>query len=160
VIDVGAGASNLIDSLATLGFSDLSVLDISPAALDLSRRRLGANALVTWLAADLLEWVPTRRYDVWHDRAVLHFLVGSEIERYRRTLRRALAPGGAAIIATFAPDGPERCSGLPVTRYSADELTAMLGAGFSLVEQRREHHITPSGGDQPFTWVAARYEPS
>jgi hypothetical protein len=104
----------------------------------------------------LLTWVPTRLYDVWHDRAVFHFLSGAEVETYRDVLHRAIGPGGFVIMATFAPDGPERCSGLPVTRYSADELGSALGTDFKVVKQRREVHTTPGGGVQPFTWIAAR----
>ena len=105
--------------------------------------------------ADLLVWQPDRRYDVWHDRAVYHFLVDElDRERYVQTLRRTLAPGGAVIVATFAADGPEVCSGLPVRRYSATDLTAAFGSGFRQVETRREVHVTPRGALQPFTWVA------
>ena len=107
--------------------------------------------------ADLLEWEPDRRYELWHDRAVLHFLVDEhERSRYLATLTEALAPGGGVIIATFADDGPEVCSGLPVRRYSAEDLTAGLGESFELVETRREVHVTPRGASQPFTWVASR----
>ena len=107
--------------------------------------------------ADLLEWAPDRRYELWHDRAVLHFLVDEDDrDRYRATLSDALAPGGHVIVATFADDGPEMCSGLPVRRYAAEDLVAALGAGFELVEKRREVHVTPRGASQPFTWVAAR----
>ena len=105
--------------------------------------------------ADLLEWEPDRRYDLWHDRAVFHFLVDAESrDRYAGTLRRAVASGGAVIVAAFAADGPEVCSGLPVRRYSAAELTGALGSGFQHVETRREVHVTPRGTLQPFTWVA------
>ena len=107
--------------------------------------------------ADVLEWQPDRSYGLWHDRAVLHFLVvDDERDRYLETLRRALAPGGALIVGTFAVDGPETCSGLPVRRYSTDELIAALGGSFELVESRREEHVTPRGAAQPFTWVAGR----
>ena len=107
--------------------------------------------------ADLLEWEPDRRYELWHDRAVFHFLVdGHDRDRYRATLAAALASGGHAVVATFADDGPELCSGLPVRRYAAEDLMAALGNGFELVETRREVHITPCGVSQPFTWVAAR----
>ena len=107
--------------------------------------------------ADLLEWEPDRRYELWHDRAVFHFLVDEhDRDRYLATLTDALAPGGRVIVATFADDGPEVCSGLPVRRYAAEDLTAALGEGFELVETRREVHVTPRGAAQPFTWVAAR----
>ncbi len=104
---------------------------------------------------DLLEWEPPRRYDLWHDR-VLHFLSGRDVATYRATVERAVAPGGSVILGTFAPDGPERCSGLPVTRYGAEELADLLGDGFEVVEHRREVHRTPGGAEQPFKWIAAR----
>jgi trans-aconitate methyltransferase len=156
VIDVGGGASVLVDALLRRGCTDLTVLDIADAALRTSRDRVGADAPVRWLVHDLLTWEPERRYDLWHDRAVLHFLSGAEVDIYRDRLHRSIAPGGSVIVATFAPDGPEQCSGLPVTRYSADDLFATLGSGFSLVDTRREVHTTPGGVEQPFTWVAAR----
>ena len=107
--------------------------------------------------ADLLEWKPDRRYDLWHDRAVFHFLVEEhDRHHYLARLTDALVPGGCVIIATFADDGPEMCSGLPVRRYAAEDLTAALGEGFELVETRREVHVTPRGASQPFTWVAGR----
>jgi hypothetical protein len=156
IIDVGGGASNLVDRLVTGGFSDLTVLDISPSALQAAHRRLGNDAPVTWLTEDLLTWEPTRTYDLWHDRAVFHFLSGSEVEDYRKVLRRALSPGGAIIIGSFAPDAPEHCSGLQVTRYDANELREALGSGFEIVEQKREVYTTPGGISQPFTWIAGR----
>ena len=107
--------------------------------------------------ADLLEWEPDRRYELWHDRAVFHFLVDErDRDRYSATQSNALAPDGHVIVATFADDGPEMCSGLPVRRYAAEDLAAALGTGFELVETRREVHVTPRGTQQPFTWVAAR----
>ncbi len=159
-IDVGGGTSVLVDRLLTRGFSDLTVLDISEAALRASRQRVGDDGRVTWLAEDVLTWEPTRTYELWHDRAVFHFLSGLEIEDYRKVVCRALSSSGAVIMATFATDGPERCSELPVTRYSAIELGAALGPGFEIVEHRREIHTTPSGTVQPFTWIAARRIPT
>jgi trans-aconitate methyltransferase len=157
VLDVGAGAAFLVDRLVERGFTDLTMLDISAVALDHVRARLPAGAPVELVHADLLEWEPARRYDVWHDRTVLHFLVGEDERRaYLRALRAALGPGGAVVVATFAPDAPDRCSGLPVRRYSAEELAALLGGGFELVEARREEHVTPRGAVQPLTWVAGR----
>ncbi len=157
VIDIGGGASSLVDHLIEQGFNDLSVLDISETALGVARQRLGASAPVSWLHQDLLSWRPSRRFDLWHDRAVFHFLVGKEDrDAYLDTLRAGIAPGGALIVATFAEDGPEYCSGLPVARYSAIELGSVLGECFAVVETRREVHITPAGTTQPFTWVAAR----
>jgi hypothetical protein len=156
VIDVGGGAAVLVDALLHRGFAHLTVLDISEAALQASRERVGADAPVEWIAHDLLTWEPTRRYHLWHDRAVFHFLSGDEVGVYRDLLHRAVAPRGYVVMATFAPDGPEWCSGLPVTRYGADQLIEALGAEFMLVDQRREVHTTPSGATQPFTWIAAR----
>jgi trans-aconitate methyltransferase len=156
VIDVGGGASVLIDALLHRGFADLTVLDISEAALQASRERVGADAPVEWIAHDLLTWEPTRRYDLWHDRAVFHFLSGEELQVYRDLLHRVVAPRGYVVMATFAPDGPEWCSGLPVTRYGADQLMDTLGGEFEMVGQLREVHMTPSGATQPFTWIAGR----
>jgi SAM-dependent methyltransferase len=156
IIDVGGGASVLVDRLLARGFTDLTILDISQRGLDAARERVGTAAPVTWLAEDLLTWQPNRTYELWHDRAVFHFLSGQEVEDYRNVLCRVLSPGAAVIIATFAPDGPERCSGLPVTRYSPSALQEMLGTGFELMVERRELHTTPSGSTQPFTWIAAR----
>jgi SAM-dependent methyltransferase len=155
-IDVGGGASILVDRLLARGFTDLTVLDISAAALRSSRQRVGDDAPVNWLVEDLLEWKPTRTYDLWHDRAVFHFLSGREVEDYLTVLRRALSPSGAIILATFASDGPERCSGLPVAKYGPLELEAKLGSGFETVQLQREVHTTPAGIQQPFTWIAAR----
>lgn len=156
VIDVGGGASVLVDALLRRGFTDLTVLDISDAALQASRARVDVDAPVVWIAHDLLTWKPTRYYDLWHDRAVFHFLSGNEVVIYQDLVKRSVAPGGSIIMATFAPDGPEWCSGLPVTRYDADQLGAVLGPEFTLIQQRREVHTTPSGVDQPFTWIAAQ----
>ena len=156
VLDIGGGASVFVDRLLTRGFVDLTILDISDTALRASRQRVGNDPRVAWITEDLLSWEPTRPFDLWHDRAVFHFLAGGEVDTYRNVMGLAVAPGGSVIMATFAPDGPEQCSGLPVTRYSADELGAALGSGFQVVEQRREVHTTPSGAVQPFTWVAAR----
>lgn len=156
LVDVGGGASLLVDRLAERGWQDLTVLDVSAAALAAARDRHPDTA-VTYLHRDLLQWTPDRRFDVWHDRAVLHFLTEpADQDRYRRILEQALGPGGAVVLGGFAPDGPDRCSGLPVVRRSAEELAAFLGAGFAVVAARREEHVTPWGAVQPFTWVAAR----
>jgi len=160
VIDVGGGASTLVDSLLFRGFTDLTVLDISNSALRVSRERVGPGSHVTWIAHNLLTWEPVRPYDLWHDRAVFHFLLPHEIKVYQDLVRRSVAPGGSVIMATFAPDGPEWCSGLPVTRYNADQLGQVLGDEFTVVEQRREVHTTPSGALQPFTWIAASRNPA
>lgn len=158
IIDVGGGSSRLAAALIGEGFTDVTVLDVSGAALELARGRMGEDAArVRWLAADLLDWVPTRRYAVWHDRAVLHFFVEDDRrDRYAATLRAALAPGAHAVIATFGPGGPAECSGLPVRRYAADDVLALLGEEFSLVHADTETHRTPGGAPQEFTWVIAR----
>ena len=157
VIDVGGGAASLVDHLIALGFIHLTVLDISEVALTVARARVGGQASVSWVHEDVLAWRPQQRFDLWHDRAVFHFLVDpADQQRYLATLRAALAPAGAVIIATFAPDGPHHCSGLPVARYSAEDLIALLGDAFTVVETFREEHTTPTGGLQPFTWIAGR----
>ncbi len=157
VIDVGGGASGLAGQLATHGYHDVTVLDISDSALALARSRLAAPDTVAWITADLLEWRPTRTYDLWHDRAVFHFLVDpEERRRYLQTLHAAVHPGGALIVATFAEDGPLQCSGLPVARYSAPELEAALGADVQVLDTFREEHRTPGGVVQSFTWLVGR----
>lgn len=155
VIDVGAGASYFASELVARGFQDLTLLDLSETALDAAQRRLPADAPVRIVPADVLDWEPDRRYDLWHDRAVFHFLVASwDRDRYVETLRRAVTTGGKVIVGTFAEDGPEMCSGLPVDRYTAADLSAALGETFHPLETRRERHVTPRGAVQPFTWVA------
>ena len=155
IIDIGGGSSVLIDQLLDADFSDVTVLDISERALIGSKDRLGARAAeVHWIVSDVLEWTPARSYDVWHDRAVFHFLT-EERERavYRATLLKALSLDAMVIIGTFAEDGPERCSGLPVKRWSAASLAFELGREFRLIESLRENHTTPAGAVQPFTWT-------
>lgn len=152
IIDVGAGTSRLVDALLDAGHRQLTVLDIAEGALDMARRRLGARvSAVTWIAADVTSWDPGAAFDLWHDRAVYHFMVRLEARRaYLATMRRALRGGGHAIIGTFASDGPERCSGLPVMRYEPEALAAELGPEFRLVESVRDEHLTPGGKIQPF----------
>jgi trans-aconitate methyltransferase len=140
-----------------LGF-EVTVLDIADAALEVSRRRLGAAArMVDWQVADITTWRPARRYDLWHDRAVFHFLT-AEADRaaYKAALRTGLKAGGWLVMATFAEDGPEKCSGLAVQRYSAESLQAELGSGFELKRHERESHLTPWGSAQMFTWTLFR----
>src|SRR5262245_11653492 len=154
VLDIGGGASTLVDDLLAGGQRDVTVLDVSAPALAIARRRLGDPAEVTWIVADLLAWEPPRRWDLWHDRAVLHFLVDAgDRDAYVALLRRALRPGGAFVIGTFAEDGPTHCSGLPVRRYAAPDLADLLG-DVTVVSRRREVHHTPGGAAQPFTWLA------
>ena len=158
VIDVGGGASPLAGALLDRGFRDLTVLDISAAAIQHARDRLGPRAgQVHWLTADVLSWHPRRRYQAWHDRAVYHFLTtGQHRQQYLRTLDTATAPGAVAVFGCFAPDGPQHCSGLPVARYSPAQLARQAGANWHLISQDREEHITPAGTIQPFTWIAVR----
>lgn len=158
LIDVGGGASNLVDALLERGWQDLTVLDIAPSALDRARARLGDTADdVVWEVADVTIWHPGRRYDVWHDRAVFHFLVQPEQRAaYREALAEGLAEDGLVIMATFALDGPDRCSGLPVERYDAEKLAQELGPSLALLETWREEHVTPWAATQAFTWCAFR----
>lgn len=163
VIDVGGGASTLVDDLLREGYGNLSVLDLSESALSTARQRLGGPAtLVNWLVGDITRIeLPRHAYAVWHDRAVFHFLTTHE-ERaaYVRAVLRAVKPGGHVIVATFAEDGPEKCSGLPVMRYSADGLHAEFGAPFTLLAQEREEHHTPAGAVQKFIYCLCRKEQS
>ncbi len=154
-IDIGGGESTLVSHLFARGFTDVTVLDIADTALTVTSERAGCESVVT-VQADVTVWQPTRRYDVWHDRAVLHFLSPSDAHRYADNLRAALAPGGAVIIGVFAPDGPESCSGLPVHRYGAEDLASLLGEEFGIVTARRVCHQTPWGSEQSFQWIAAR----
>jgi len=155
VVDIGGGASVLADRLLRAGFTDVSVLDVSEVALKAGRRRIGNTRSVQCLHEDLLSWSPARRYGLWHDRAVFHFLTDEEDQGvYLEKMRSALTPGGALVLATFADDGPEHCSGLPVARYSVDQLLTRLGSRFELTASRRELHATPGGALQPFTWIA------
>jgi len=158
VVDVGAGASRLVDELLDAGYESLTVVDIAAEALEKSRARVGARAeRVTWVTSDVLEWAPPEPFDVWHDRAVFHFMVEpNDQAAYLATLHRALRVGGQAIVATFASDGPERCSGLTVQRYEPDALAAKLGPTFRLLETVREQHVTPAGKVQSFQY--SRFE--
>lgn len=157
IVDVGGGTSRLVDELIARGHRDVTVLDVSDAALDTVRDRLGIDSGCTLTATDLLAWEPSRTYRIWHDRAVLHFLIDdADRARYRDLVASTVESGGAAIIATFAPDGPESCSGLPVRRADAADLGELLGPVFDIVEHRRDVHTTPWGTEQPFTWIVAR----
>ena len=152
IIDVGGGASLLVDELLDAGFRDLTVLDVSAAVLESLRKRLGAHAQsVAMLHQDVTAFQPARRYALWHDRAVFHFLVQSEERaRYVDVLCRSLLAHGHAIISTFGPAGPERCSGLPIVRYDAGTLAAQLPGDFRLVESTLSVHRTPAGAEQQF----------
>jgi hypothetical protein len=157
LIDVGAGASHLVDALLAREFSDVTVLDVADTVLAQARHRLGAAAdRVQWIVADLLTWTPPRRYQTWHDRAVFHFLTDpTDQARYRHLLDTALLSDARIVIGTFAHDGPQQCSGLPTARYTPETLAAALGPTFEPIAHRREVHRTPAGAIQPFTWLAA-----
>lgn len=155
IIDVGGGASTLVDDLVGRGHRAVTVLDLSEQALGVARDRLGARAgMVTWVAADVTTAeLPEAHYDVWHDRAVFHFLTdASARRRYVAQVRRSVKPGGHAIVATFGPGGPERCSGLDVVRYDEGALHSEFGASFLQVDSVREVHETPWGSEQQFVY--------
>lgn len=158
IIDVGGGASRLIDELSHAGYRNLTVLDVSEAALEKTKARLGAAAdRIAWIVADITAWQPDRKWAVWHDRAVFHFLTEDAAQlAYIDALVQATEPGATVIIATFALDGPERCSGLPVQRYSSESLAARLGVSFRLIGQHRETHRTPWGSEQNFQYAVLR----
>lgn len=164
IIDIGGGASRLADNLVAQGFEDVSVLDLSAAALAAARSRLeshaGAGAArVKWIVADATTWEPARLYDIWHDRAAFHFLTDAgDRDAYIARLRRGLRIGGHAIIATFALDGPEKCSGLPVARYDSASLGETLGAAFSLLHTERHEHATPWQSRQNFQFSVFRHD--
>ncbi len=151
VVDIGGGTSRLVDALVARKQTHLTVLDLSPAALETAKKRLAGAGNVEWVAGDVTEWQPKRSYDLWHDRAAFHFLTARDDQQaYVRVMARALKTGGRAVIGTFAPDGPEKCSGLPVARHDAASLRAVLGEGFSLISTRRNEHTTPWGAVQQF----------
>ncbi len=159
IIDVGGGASVLVDDLLDHGYSNLTVLDLSAAALAAAQKRLGSRASrVQWIEADITKAnLPARQFDVWHDRAVFHFLTNPEDRAaYVRVVFNSVKPGGHVIVATFAEDGPAQCSGLPVMRYSADELHAQFGESFALLNHQKETHHTPSGTEQQFVYCYCR----
>jgi uridine phosphorylase/SAM-dependent methyltransferase len=158
VVDIGGGASRLVDGLLQRGVRCVTVLDISAAAIDVARARLGeAAAVPRWVVADVTGDWTLQPMDIWHDRAVFHFLTDpGDRRRYVQHIRETVKPGGAVVMATFAPDGPERCSGLPVVRYSAEDLAAELGGEFRLLESLRHEHHTPSAHVQPFIYCRFR----
>ncbi len=158
VIDIGGGASRLVDALHDKGFDALTVLDISEPALAATKARLGKQAdRVHWLVADVTQWEPKETYGLWHDRAAFHFLTdAADRAAYADRVARAVAPGGHVIMATFALDGPERCSGLPAQRHDAASIGACLGDAFTLVDTRRHDHHTPGGAIQRFQFSSFR----
>lgn len=158
IIDIGGGASRLVDALLQDGYRNVAVLDLSANALDAAKVRIGgAASTVDWIVADATTWRPAKTWDVWHDRAAFHFLT-DPLDRaaYVERLRSAVARGGHVIIATFAPDGPEKCSGLPVQRHDSASLSAELGPEFDLVETRSETHRTPWHSTQAFQFSRFR----
>jgi 2-polyprenyl-3-methyl-5-hydroxy-6-metoxy-1,4-benzoquinol methylase len=152
IIDVGGGASRLVDSLLEKGFSRVAVLDLSANALDEAKKRLGRRADgIDWIAADVTAWEPSSTYELWHDRAAFHFLIeAADRDAYVARLKKAVRAGGHVIIATFASDGPERCSGLPIVRYDPKAVASALGPEFELIDSRRHDHVTPRGNTQRF----------
>ncbi|NNN01862.1 MAG: class I SAM-dependent methyltransferase [Acidimicrobiaceae bacterium] len=153
VIDIGAGSARLVDELKRRRFTDVSVLDVSSVALQEVRSRLG-DANVHWINADVTRWKPERSYRLWHDRAVFHFLVESEQQSaYVQIVSDCVEPGGFLVMGTFAPDGPDTCSGLEVRRWSIEELSSLFDGGFDLVRGEYKDHLTPWAAVQPFTWV-------
>jgi trans-aconitate methyltransferase len=158
IIDIGGGASRLVDILVSEGYRDLTVLDLSDDAIAITRSRLAERAvLVKWIVTDVTEWEPSRQYDLWHDRAAFHFLTeAADRAAYLDRLVQAIRRGGHAIIGTFAIDGPERCSGSPVMRYDATLLSAALGPAFALIGTRHHDHTTPTGGLQRFLFSVFR----
>tara|TARA_R110002167_G_scaffold365860_2_gene591745 strand:+ start:73691 stop:74311 length:621 start_codon:yes stop_codon:yes gene_type:complete len=159
IIDVGGGASTLVDDLLENGYEKITILDLSEAALITAKTRIGAYAVdIKWIDADILTVeLPTHAYDVWHDRAVFHFLT-TEDERhaYVKKVLQTVKPGGLVIVATFAEDGPTQCSGLPVMRYSANDLHSEFGEPFELLGHKKESHHTPSGNEQKFVYCFCR----
>lgn len=158
IIDIGGGASRLVDALVKDGFERVTVLDLSRQALAAAQARLGsASGRVHWIAADITTWEPAEAYDLWHDRAAFHFLTdAADRAAYAKRVAQAVRPGGYVIIATFAPDGPERCSGLAVQRHDAASIGAVLGNGFELVDSQRHEHATPGGNIQRFQFSVFR----
>jgi trans-aconitate methyltransferase len=154
IVDVGAGASPVLVALAKDGFGDLTAIELSGAALETLQNRLPAGAQVDTVIADICAWQPKRHYDLWHDRAVLHFLTETaDRAAYVATLNAALPPGGHAVIGAFAPDGPDKCFGQPIQKYDAESLMALLGQEFVLIEERRHTHVTPGGTEQRYFYA-------
>ena len=159
IVDIGGGASRLVDALIADGYTNLSVLDLSSEALAVAKRRLGAIAgSVDWIASDVMQWAVPKLYDIWHDRAAFHFLNEQKSQAdYVRQLEAALRSGGHAIIGTFAVDGPEKCSGLTVARQTTESLSNLLGGRFRLVHSRKHEHVTPWKSVQKFQFSVFRF---
>lgn len=161
LVDVGGGASTLVDALCEQAYTAITVLDVSASALTLARMRLGDRAVgVQWIETDITAFEPSRRYQLWHDRAVFHFLTDNKDRaRYVEAMQKTLLPGGHVIIMTFAIGGPKKCSGLDIVQYDAEKLQMELGNSFKLLESGYEVHKTPAGGEQKFAWFRLRYMP-
>jgi len=161
IIDVGGGESTLVDDLLARGYQNVAVLDVSPTAIDVAKRRLGRAAdSVQWIVGDITSVeLPSSAYDVWHDRAVFHFLTEKEQRAaYARQVARGVKPGGYVLVSTFGPEGPTKCSGLEVVRYDAESLHAEFGVRFRLLESLKELHETPLGTTQQFLYCLCRVE--
>jgi trans-aconitate methyltransferase len=158
IIDVGGGASRLIDNLIMQGYTNLTVLDISEKSLERAKERIGsASQNIQWVESDIADFNPHQKFQFWHDRAVFHFLTQPEDRtRYLEVMNQSLAAGAHIMIATFAPDGPEKCSGLPIQRYSHESLQQTLGPAYKLILQEQETHLTPAGGQQKFIYALFR----
>jgi 2-polyprenyl-3-methyl-5-hydroxy-6-metoxy-1,4-benzoquinol methylase len=158
IVDVGSGVSSLVDRLLDDGHTDVTLVDLSLHALEAVRTRLGERAdSVTFVCSDVLDWSADRPYDVWHDRAVFHFLTDdADRARYAERAAAAVRPGGMLIVASFAADGPTHCSGLPVRGHTADDLARSFADAFTLESAEREAHVTPAAVTQPFTWAVLR----
>ncbi len=156
IVDVGGGASGLAGALQKAGHTDITVVDLSAEALRQGLALVPAPDEITTIVTDVREWQPDRGFQVWHDRAAYHFLTDAQDQQdYWRTVREHLTPGGRLVVATFAEDGPEMCSGLPITRYSPSELEEAMGEGFTVLHSERQVHVTPTGGEQRFIWLVA-----
>jgi len=161
IVDVGGGESTLVDDLLARGYQNITILDVSQTAIEVTKKRLGVTAeQIHWLVADITEsQLDLGAYDVWHDRAVFHFLTAVEHRTaYVRNVARAVRPGGHVIVSTFGPEGPTKCSGLDVIRYDAESLHDQFGMRFRLVESSRELHHTPFGSAQQFIYCYCRLE--
>ena len=160
VIDAGGGASRLVDRLSAAGYADLTVADVSAVALEQVRKRVPMTASVQLIRADLLDWDPGRTFEIWHDRAVLHFLTRpSALQRYVALVSRSVRAGGALVLGTFGPNGPTSCSGLPTARYDSEGLSGIWSASFDLEHAETEEHHTPWDSVQEFTWAVFRRRP-
>lgn len=160
VIDIGAGASVLVDRLLAIGYHDVTVLDISSVALTAVADRLGEQKNnVSFITSDITAWQPQHTYNLWHDRAVFHFLHDSLRAKYVELAANTITPGGHLIVGTFALDGPEQCSGLPVNRYNSEMIAEIFSDKFALIKSAQEQHHTPFGTTQSFTWTVLQRTP-